>query len=119
MEAQDNTAPLWKPRKRNWPNGREYWIVSDGKGRVLTSDNLLESHFSDRAHYNFTQHLQSVIRDAMMHVTPAWNDNLQDISEKLAVTALQKMKHSITLEECEAIFSESGLRAANPTAPSR
>lgn len=73
----------------------------------------------ERAHYNFTQHLQSVIRDAMMHVTPEWNDNLQDISEKLAVTALQKMKHSITLEECEAIFSESGLRAANPTAPSR
>ncbi len=53
MEAQDNTAPLWKPRKRKWPNGREYWIVSDGKGRVLTSDNLLESHFSDRAHAQF------------------------------------------------------------------
>lgn len=57
------------------------------------------------AEYRFTMHLQSVIKDAMHHVTPHWNDSLQELSEKLAVNALQRMRLSITIEDCEQIFS--------------
>ena len=39
----------WKPRKRSWPNGREYWIVGDGKGRFLCGKSGGESKFYDKA----------------------------------------------------------------------
>ena len=39
----------WTPRKRQWPNGRPYWIVMKGRSKVLIGDNGGESRFCDQA----------------------------------------------------------------------
>jgi len=39
----------WKPRKQSWPNGRVYWIVTDGKGRFLCGKSGGESKFYDKS----------------------------------------------------------------------
>lgn len=52
-EAQDGgpapkKQPKWTPKRRQWPNGREYWIASKGH-MMLLGKNGSESLFPDKA----------------------------------------------------------------------
>ena len=41
-------VPKWTPKRRQWPNGREYWIASKGS-MMLIGKNGSESRFPDKA----------------------------------------------------------------------
>lgn len=41
--------PKWTVRKRQWPNGRVYWIVMRGQAQVVVGKSGGESKFYDRA----------------------------------------------------------------------
>lgn len=41
-------APKWTPKRRQWSNGREYWIATKGH-MMLLGKNGCESRFPDKA----------------------------------------------------------------------
>lgn len=45
----EKKPPKWTPKKRYWPNGREYWIASKGNTHIVMSDKGSPSRFPDKS----------------------------------------------------------------------